>query len=122
LLVVSTAPALAKDTASIEPAGKAERATAARPKALVPWTQGEAKHEVNVWPQEMPTNGELRPPGCMHEAPLLNAKNMLEVPPQKGERQRKASPGVKLRHRRERPSESSRCCCKVVGAGPRCCC
>jgi hypothetical protein len=121
LLVIGTAPALAEDTPSIEPAGKAERATAARPKALVPWTQGEAKHEVNVRPQEMPTDGELRPPGRMHEVPLLNAKNMLEVLPQKGEHQRKASPGVKSRHRHERLSESSRRCCKVVGAGPRCC-
>jgi hypothetical protein len=88
LLVVCTAPALAEDTAGVEPAGEAERATAARPEALVPWTQGEAKHEFDARPQEMPTDGELRPPGCMHEAPPPNARNMLEVPPRKDEHQR----------------------------------
>ena len=47
-----------------------------------------AKHEVNALLQEMTTEGELRPPGRMDEGPLLKAKNMLEAPPQKGERQR----------------------------------
>jgi hypothetical protein len=40
-----------------------------------------AKHEVNALPQEMPTEGELRPPGRMHEGPLLKPKNMLKAPP-----------------------------------------
>ena len=50
LLVVGTAPALAEDTPGVEPAGKAERATAARSEALAPWTQGKAKHKGDVQP------------------------------------------------------------------------
>ena len=48
LLVVDTTPAVAKETASVEPAGEAERATAARPEALASWTQGEAGHEAET--------------------------------------------------------------------------
>jgi hypothetical protein len=40
-----------------------------------------AKHEVNAPLQEMPTEGELRPPRHMHEGLLLKAKNMLKAPP-----------------------------------------
>ena len=50
LLVVGTAPALAEDTPGVEPAGEAERAAAARSKALAPWTQGEAKHKGDAQP------------------------------------------------------------------------
>jgi hypothetical protein len=35
LLAVGTAPALAKDTTSIKPTGKAKKAAAARPEALI---------------------------------------------------------------------------------------
>jgi hypothetical protein len=47
LLVVGAAPALAKGTASVEPAGKG-KTTAAKPEALVPWTQGVAECEVEM--------------------------------------------------------------------------
>ena len=50
LLVVDAAPAVAKETTSIKPAGEAERASAARPKALASWTQGEAGCEAETPP------------------------------------------------------------------------
>jgi hypothetical protein len=83
--VMGAAPALAEDTASVEPASKAERATTAKSEALASWPQCMAKHEVEALLQEIPTKGKLRPPRCMHEGLLLKAKNMLEAPPQKGE-------------------------------------
>jgi hypothetical protein len=46
LPVAGTAPALAKRTAGIKPAGKAERAITAKSEALAPWTQGMARCEV----------------------------------------------------------------------------
>ena len=58
--VVGAAPALAKGTSSVKPAGEAARATAAKPGALVPWAQGVTKHEVERLLQE----GKL-----VHEAP-----------------------------------------------------
>jgi hypothetical protein len=48
LLVAGAAPALTKRTASVEPAGKAERAAAAKSKALAPWTQSETRREVDT--------------------------------------------------------------------------
>jgi hypothetical protein len=50
LLVISTASALAEGIASVEPAGKAEIATATKLKALVPWVQGEPGHKVDSLP------------------------------------------------------------------------
>ena len=50
LLVVDAAPAVAKETTSVEPAGEAERAAATRPEALASWTQGEAGHEAETPP------------------------------------------------------------------------
>jgi len=54
-LLMGTAPALAKGTASIGPTGKAKIATTAEPKALAPWAQDKARHEheVDVPPQEV---------------------------------------------------------------------
>jgi hypothetical protein len=52
LQVVGAAPALAEDTAGIEPAGEAERATTAKSEALAPWTQGETRHEVEMHERE----------------------------------------------------------------------
>lgn len=42
--------ALAEETASVEPAGQAERAMAAKPEALVPWAQSMVGHEVETLP------------------------------------------------------------------------
>ena len=42
LPVARATPALAEGTDGVEPAGEAERANAAKPEALAPWTQGEA--------------------------------------------------------------------------------
>ena len=52
LPVVGAAPVLAEGTAGVEPAGKAEKATAAKPEALVPWAQGMAEREVEMLPGE----------------------------------------------------------------------
>jgi len=52
LLVVGAAPALAKGTAGVEPAGEAEKATAAKLEALVPCAQGVAEREVEMLPGE----------------------------------------------------------------------
>ena len=51
---MGTAPALAKDTAGAEPAGKAEEATAARPEVSMSWAQDKVMHghEVEMPPQE----------------------------------------------------------------------
>jgi len=43
LVVRGAAPALAEGTASIEPTSKAERASTAKPKALAPLMQGQAR-------------------------------------------------------------------------------
>ena len=54
-------PALAERITSIKPASKAEKAIAARPKALVRWAKDKAvhRHEVDVPPQEvLPQKGK----------------------------------------------------------------
>ena len=85
LLVAGVALALAEGTASVEPAGKAEKAIAARPKALVPWAQDKAKrrHEVNKPPHKaLPQKGE-------RNAEALSRKRKPERPealPPGGER------------------------------------
>jgi len=61
LLIVGGAQALAKGTASVEPAGDAEKATATKPEALVPWAQGIAEHEVEMLPGEGEHVHELPP-------------------------------------------------------------
>jgi hypothetical protein len=70
LLVMGTALALGEDTASIEPAGKAEKAIAAKSEALVPWAQHNTKHKVKRLPREgnymhkmLLTKGKYRPKG-----------------------------------------------------------
>jgi hypothetical protein len=50
LPVVGAVPALAEETAGVEPAGEAEKAMAAKPEALASWTQGEAGREVETPP------------------------------------------------------------------------
>jgi len=52
LAVAGAIPALAEGTASIEPTSKAERASAAKPKALTPWTQSKAGPRPETLPQE----------------------------------------------------------------------
>jgi len=61
LLLMGTAPALAKGTAGVRPAGKAETATTTEPKALAPRMQDKVGHgcEVNAPPQEvLPQKGK----------------------------------------------------------------
>ena len=48
--------ALAEGTASVEPAGEAERAMAAKSDALVTWVKGVARCEVEKTPQRASTN------------------------------------------------------------------
>jgi len=52
------APALGKETASIKPAGKAERATAAKSEALAPWAKGKAKCKVDAPLEGSPNKGK----------------------------------------------------------------
>ncbi len=52
LPVPGAAPVLAEETAGVEPAGEAERAAAAKSKALAPWTPGETRREVETLPRE----------------------------------------------------------------------
>ena len=61
---MGAAPALAKGTAGVELAGEAERATATKPEALVPWANDKAVRGREMVPQEMPTEGERGQPGC----------------------------------------------------------
>jgi len=89
LQVMGAATALAEGTPGVEPAGEAEKATAAKSEALVPWAQGVAEREVerlpgegkNVEPRkgkhetETPLTGE----GERTEA-LPHGERMLEVP------------------------------------------
>jgi hypothetical protein len=82
LPVVGAASALAEGTAGVEPTGKAEIATAAKLKVLVPWAQGEPRHEVNSLPQ-----GDK----VMYEPPPEGWRNH-EPSPQKGERKQEVLP------------------------------
>jgi hypothetical protein len=63
LLVMGAAPALAKDTAGIELAGKAEKAATAKSEALISIAQNKAMHgcEVKMLPQEG-KQGDMPPP------------------------------------------------------------
>jgi len=98
LPVVGAAPALAEETTGVEPAGKAERAAAAKSEALAPWTQGETRREVETL-QEGKREADEPPP---------------EALPQKGERKPQVlppkAPGACSRRRRKR-----------LGANPRRC-
>ena len=96
LPVVGTAPALAEGTASVKPAGKAEIATAAKFKVLVPWVQGEARLEVKTPPQEGRCKPEALPLSGKHthkpplEALPLEGWHNLGAPPQKREHEHEA--------------------------------
>ena len=98
LPVVGAAPALAEGTADVEPAGEAEIATAARPEALVPWAQGDAKLEVETPLQEGRRKPEALPRkgGQTHEPPLEalppEGRCNLEAPPQEREQEANAPP------------------------------
>jgi len=48
---VGTALALARGTAGVEPAGKADKAKTAMSEVLVPWAQGMAQREVKRLPR-----------------------------------------------------------------------
>jgi len=76
LLVTGVALALAKGTAGIKPAGKAEKAIATRPEALVPWVQDKAERgrEVNkplhkALPQKGECNAEALSRKCKPKHP-----------------------------------------------------
>ena len=94
LPVAGAAPALAEGTASVEPAGKADRAMAARSKALAPPMQGKAWREVEMplregkgepdaLPQALPGKRKLGPP----EAPPQRGRHNSKVLPPDGERE-----------------------------------
>jgi hypothetical protein len=82
----ATAPTLAEGTAGVEPTGKAEKATAAKSEALVPWAQEnagcgwevetssrEAERELNAPPQDGP---------CKQKAlPQKGERKVYEPPP-----------------------------------------
>ena len=82
LPVVGAAPTLAEETAGVEPAGEAERAAAAKPEALAPWTQGEAGREVETPPRE--GEQELK-------APPHKGRRKPEALPPEGERKRRTT-------------------------------
>jgi hypothetical protein len=77
---------LTEGTSGVEPAGEAERATAAKFEALVSWAQGVARHEVERLPHEgkhvheLPQKGERKP-----EGPPRKSERMAKTYPQKGE-------------------------------------
>jgi len=62
LPVVDAAPALDESTSGVKPAGEAEKAVAAKSKALVPQAQGVASHEVERLPQKGGRKPEALPP------------------------------------------------------------
>jgi len=77
---VKAVPASTKDTASVEFASVAEKATTAKPGALEPWAEGEAGCGCNTAPQDESTEGEH-----VLEAPLPQrdrAERTLEALPQ----------------------------------------
>ena len=101
--------ALAKETASIGPAGKAKIASIARPEALVSWAKDKAvhghemalqdmplegKHEHGTTPQHIPNKGKHKPDWPLQKVScndnLLtwevgNAGQEIETPSKKGE-------------------------------------
>ena len=69
---MGTAPALAESTAGVRPAGKTEKATTAKPEALIPWAQDkvvgglerlprEGKYMHEPPPKALPPEGRCRP-------------------------------------------------------------
>ena len=85
LPVVGAAPALAKDTAGVGPAGEAQRTAAAKPEALVPQAQGVAKREIET---SSGGEGQRKP-----EAPPRKGRHKVDPLPQKLERKRAQNEG-----------------------------
>ena len=71
---MGAAPALAEDTAGVEPTSKAEKAVAAKSEALVPRVQGKAGCEVETPPREAKQELEALPQDGMHRPKLLPLK------------------------------------------------
>ena len=63
------APALAEGTSGVEPAGEAERATAAKFEALVSWAQGVTGHDIERLPHEGKHAHELLQKGAWPRHP-----------------------------------------------------
>jgi len=106
-LLAGATPALTKSTISIEPAGKAEKAVAAKPEVLVLWAQDRAGHEVEMplregegGPDVLPLQGECMVKGtplqgkASHEVetPLRKVQKRTEALPPEGERECGATP------------------------------
>jgi uncharacterized protein YcaQ len=82
----ATAPALAEGTASIEPAGKAEKATAAKSKVLVPWAQENAgcgwEVEMPSWEAKRELKALLQDSWCKQKVlPQKGKRKVYEPPP-----------------------------------------
>jgi hypothetical protein len=118
LPVMGAAPALAKDITSAEPAGKAKKAIAARPEALISWAQDKAmhRHEVKMPPQEgkcthdpppeaLPWRGECKPEVLPQRGKHTN-KPLLEALPPEGQHNLKAPP-QKCEHEADTPLQSN---------------
>jgi hypothetical protein len=73
LPVAGTAPALAKGTAGVKPAGEAERAITAKSEALAPRTQGMARREVERPPREGKRMRERNPEALSREREHVKA-------------------------------------------------
>src|SRR5260221_10370363 len=98
LAVMGVAPALAESTASVELAGKAEGAIAAKAEALVPWAQDVAACEVEKLPQKASKANEPPP----------------EALPQKGERNQARARASPERGKRERVWLSREVSCEAL--------
>ena len=86
LLLVGIAPALAKETASVGPVGKAEKAVATKPEALVPWAQYKARRgwQVNEPPHEVPLQKDERNAEVLsrkYKRCLNKGRHKLNCPP-----------------------------------------
>jgi len=90
LPVTGAAPVLAEETAGVEPAGKAERAAAAKSEKLAPWMQGETRHEVKTLREGRRTKVEtLREGRCKVETLPQEGRCVHEPPPEALPRKRK---------------------------------
>ena len=106
-LLAGAAPAPTESTISIEPAGKAEKAVAAKPEASVLWAQDRAGREVETplregegGPDALPPQGECMVKGTPPqgeasrevETPLRKVQKRTEALPPEGERECGATP------------------------------
>ena len=101
---MGSAPALAESTAGVEPAGEAERATAAKSDALVPRTQGESRGEVETLWEGKREAGEPPP-----QASPRKAGRMLEELPQEGKRKTTTRGGEEPQMRADAGAGATRC-------------